>query len=449
MFHRWTAILLTVGLFFIGIYIRWEFASRYSLPYLLTQVDPAGYHQLAVNLLEGRGFCLNYSTDLCLPNLVRMPGYPAIMAGAYYFTGPDPAFVVVIQILLDSLVIILIGWCAWKLSNTQAAAILGMILHLFNPNAWMFSSAILTEFFVSLMITLLVMLLIHVELTVQYKSPSIHVWVGCLFGLVCALSIYLKPNLAFLPFLLIVYIWFRLSKSRFIFSVLGICFLLLMPWIVRNWLLVERPILSTAFVDNFNTVSAVATLNYANGYKNSEPFSSRWQDVYFGEVVAPAGERFGPFPEINSAKDMYLQLNYVFVTAQEIVKLNQVEFVYAHLDGFKQSWLVHEHRTWHRVIFGRHWGDFRSASDRFWGYLMYLFWLGVYFITIVGWLTSFFGYRHLRPLMLWVGSVPIVLTLIAGPLASFRFRYPIGPALTVFTAIGLARIVSARNRRRI
>ncbi len=90
----WLPLLLTV---FVRVAWLSAFPTEPTAP-----VDAEGFHLLAVNMLDGKGFAIGWDPPLC-PTAVRTPLYPWFVAGVYSLLGRDPQRVVLGQILLEVL----------------------------------------------------------------------------------------------------------------------------------------------------------------------------------------------------------------------------------------------------------------------------------------------------------------------------------------------------------
>jgi hypothetical protein len=120
--------------------------------------DPALYHGLALNLLEGRGFTSpNPQGQKASPVIFRAPAYPLFLAGAYAALGAGDATdrpgwiraftaVRVIQCLMDAslcLAVYLVLACAFP--GRPWIGLLGALLQALNPYGAHWARTILTE----------------------------------------------------------------------------------------------------------------------------------------------------------------------------------------------------------------------------------------------------------------------------------------------------------------
>lgn len=410
-----------------GFLLRWEYAKQFSLSHLLEQVDPIGYHTLATHLLAGQGFCWLNESGLCLPNLIRTPAYPAFIAGIYALFGADPACVIAIQIGLDCLTCALIARLTYQLTHSSKASLVAATLYAFNPNAWLFASAMLTENLLSLVLIGLFALLLRTQTRLNSLS----------MGTVCALAVLIKPNLFFLPFLLIGCLLLKRVNWQSIGLVFVSCTACVMPWLIRNYQLVGVPTLSTAFMDNVSYVSAVATLFY-HREAVSHPFTAEWDAVYYTDLVAVAGARYQWSRPIQSARDAYVQKADVFSIAQEIILTHPDQFLRSHWDGVKRAWSVHEHRSWYTLISGNAWGSFPSQQNVQQVVLLKRFWQMVHWVGLLGLGIGVWHLRRQYVLLIWVVGLAAGVTLVAGVLADMRFRFPVEAQLAIVMGIGLA-----------
>ncbi len=424
----------------IGLLLRLVYALSVR-HHLLQQIDPLGYHLLATHLLEGRGFCLYYAADLCLPNLVRTPVYPAFIAFVYQLTGAHPFHVVLVQIALDTVTCWLAAWCSYRLTRSQRVMLATAALYALNPNAWLFAGALLTETVLAFILTALFALGLCAK--DRHDAP----FICAAIGLLCALALLTKPNVILLPAMIAVCLALWRVRWRWIGLMIGVCGLCVAPWLMRNQRLVGEPVLSTAFIDNMNRVSAVATLFYVRGEQEGHPFTAAWDAVYHADVIAAAGARYGWTRPIRSAHDLYVQMRDVQTVAGEIIVAHPAAFLQAHWDGFIRAWQPHEHRVWYQVLTGNAWNDAPSVNHTWLAHFLHLFWWGVHLLGRLFFVTAVWHYRKQAGLLISVVGGAVMITAVAGVLADMRFRFPIAPQLAIFISIGMMRLSAFRHHR--
>ena len=91
----------------LALSLRWAYSLALPAGVQLHDIDARGYHQIALNLLDGHGFSLN-SEPPWLPDAIRTPAYPLFDATVYVLTGVETRHVALAQGLLDSGTVLLV-----------------------------------------------------------------------------------------------------------------------------------------------------------------------------------------------------------------------------------------------------------------------------------------------------------------------------------------------------
>jgi 4-amino-4-deoxy-L-arabinose transferase-like glycosyltransferase len=174
-------------------------------------------------------------TEFPLVDMARPPGYPAfLMLGALLFKW-HWEFVVYLQVAMFCLTAWIVYILGKKLGN-EKAGLLGAFLYLINPNATLWSMALLTEALGTLF------LLTSIYLLYLYMKSRNARWIA-LSGFMLCLSAFVRPII--LP---LIVIWALLliplipidtgrlkSKWREIAIFLICSLLLVFSWCLRNW----------------------------------------------------------------------------------------------------------------------------------------------------------------------------------------------------------------------
>ncbi len=236
----WLIFLLALflrTLFFYVAYIQSGETYRAVIPYL------DGYYQISENLLSGNGFSRDIAPPF-LPDSVRTPLYPLLLAGLVYVFKSYYA-VLVVHILLGSLIPLLAFRIARQLTANETVATVVAIFSVVEPFTILLSVTILSE----TMFT--VLFLAGMTLFLDYSAQ--------LSGRVLASSIAFfafatlaRPTIQFLPLLLIIAVLF-LVKGRGKLAlghsciVAGVFLLVVAPWSIRNFLQFGNPALSVQY----------------------------------------------------------------------------------------------------------------------------------------------------------------------------------------------------------
>lgn len=202
--------------------------------------DPLTYHQLALNLLNHNSF----SYDAGLPPVtLRTPGYPLFISFIYFLFGSKPLFVIVFQIIIDSMTGIIIFKLTRVITNYKIALI-ALILYTFEPHASIYSLSMYSDTIFVFFTTLFGYLFIKF---LKEKNKLFLIFSAITLGI----ATLIKPSSVYLPVIAVITIIFKYRKKyRLIVqqSLIFIVFLILVisPWLVRNYIYYNKFFLSTS-----------------------------------------------------------------------------------------------------------------------------------------------------------------------------------------------------------
>lgn len=448
------------------------YAATFPPETVVEAVDARGYHQIAVNLLEGHGFSLQAGPPY-RPDSVRTPLYPAFVALVYAIAGPRPEAVVPAQAALDALTALLVGAVVARLAGTRTGFV-AAVAYAVMPGQIRMANALMTETVLAFCLILATLLFTGFVAggapRAQPAGRRLTLALAC--GLLLGLGVLCKPNVVVLP---VVYAlgaaWAARGTSRRREAiqagglVLGGALLVIMPWVARNWSVFGRPMLSTAFQDNLARVTAPATLAAARG-ENVAPWTPRWEALY-GEVVDQAAARYGwppGDPDQLDAATYELRQSQIATVALEVVLAHPQAALASHLAGFARSWAPIEYQFWYEYLSGEPWSSISVTPDAVgqalalvrrgeagaalalliearWNQLPVLaraLWYGWGLAYVVAGILAAAGTVRLarcRPALAFVLVATIlVVTLLPGPIAHVRFRIPVVPLLVVLAA---------------
>ncbi len=429
----------------------------------LTSIDARGYDMLASNLLDGHGFSMKGEAPY-LPETVRTPLYPAFVASTYFIIGRHPEAVIFAQILLDGLTVLLLYHLTRMLAGRRAG-LAAALLYALTPGQWRFTTELMTEMLLVFLLTLTLCLFVR-----YLRRPRR--WLAVLLGLVMGLSILCKPNVQYLPLILVVglAIHFRRQPRRLAESVaivLGVTMLVLAPWLVRNHRHFGRWFLSTAFDVNLGRVSAVATLASVRG-QSIAPWTEQWEAIY-GEILEETARRYGwppdPFPR-DSAQVQDQRYREVAAVSRDIIRAHPVHFVSSHLSAVARSLIPSEHRFWYEHLTGVRWEELglaggvtggagtaiarghlgtglrilwqeRVAKPPLLASVLWAGWLLAYGLSFVLLGLGLYRLRH-RPAVAFVFAATLLYVVaIPGPISHVRFRVPVMPLILALAVVGL------------
>jgi 4-amino-4-deoxy-L-arabinose transferase-like glycosyltransferase len=431
----------------------------------IESVDAQGYHALAQNLLAGRGFTLN-SAPPFVPDAVRTPLYPMLVAAVYALVGPGPAAVAQLQALLDALTALVIVDVTRRLSGWRCWAWAAGLLYALNPTAWRFSNELLTEILLAAVLAWLLWAF------VRYAHGRRARWLA-LAAVLSAIALLIKPNVVLLPALLALAVGLLPAgreggrpRLQAALVVLALAVALAFPWLLRNRLVFGRWLFSHAFDNNLARVSAVATLVHAQRERVA-PWTPRWEALYSGlllEAEARYGDDFVGLPR--TAREADRHQRQLAAVAAGVIRAHPRDFVLAHLGGFASSWVPQEHRFWYGRLAGRPWDSlgseeavFSQALQRLRGagpgaalgfiwqsrfgalpplaLALWLGWLVAYAVSAALLARATWRWRRRPALLLLCWGTVLYATFLPGPIGDIRFRVPVAPLLVVLMALGL------------
>ncbi len=425
-------------------------------------VDAQGYHWLARNLLEHGVYSLNTEPPLRADN-VRAPLYPLWVAGWYSLGGPVPMVIVLSHALIDTLTVVL----AYRLGRLVAGANVGMItalLYALNPSSWRFCNELLTEIVFGCLLTAAVWML------ARYIIRGGN-WNALACGVLTGAAILCKPNVQFLPLMLVIIMVQGVFAGRKDWQrgALIVCVtigVLLMPWVVRNRIVFGQWFYTRTFDDNVAHVSTVATLARVNGEKVA-PWTARWEEIY-ETLIAETAIRYGwdDVPEASlSTRERDERLQQITEVARKVVARHSMAFFTSHTLSWVRSFIPQEHKFWYWWLTGRPWetlglrGDalgraFEAATHGWVGRAVQIIWreriIALPPVALLLWIAWAVGYIlatlllirgawRLRPRVLTLMLVATIfyVTFVPGPISHIRFRLPVVPLILLLMTCGI------------
>ena len=196
-----------------------------------------GYDQLAANLAAGNGYRFYPNTA---QTLMREPGYPVLLAGAYKLFGSDFAVVKLLNMVIAFGVAYLMMLIARKISTNSVLIFGSPLLFLFHPETLIAESRGGVEILFSFMLALYI-------LTVYIAAKSDRWRDYALSGAVLGLTLLVRSTPILFPVVLFVYFAFveRQGKKLLVLArnfalMILTMFLVISPWIIRNYSLTEK-----------------------------------------------------------------------------------------------------------------------------------------------------------------------------------------------------------------
>ncbi len=223
--------------------------------------DSGAFIALAKNLIAGNGFSQSPEPPF-LPSAHFPPLYPLILAGSLGVSDSLlPA--IILQLIVSGALPLLVWLIAKKFTARTDVPLIAAGLMAFEPVAAIFGLLVTTD---TLAVFFLLLASLFFIRTLQKDSRILDVTLG---GVFLGISTLAKPNaqLLFLVWLLVLAaFWFkkRLRPAFFLAFTLAF-FMVLSPWIARNFIQFGSPSISATGPRNIYTDFAVSVVSYETG----------------------------------------------------------------------------------------------------------------------------------------------------------------------------------------
>ncbi len=215
-----------IFLFLFAIFIKIIF-SIIILNFLEPNIAEEFYDDIARNLINGNGYVINEGES---PNLWRAPAYPFFLAGIFCLFGSTNLYAILFQILIDSITCLVIFFIGKSVYNKKIGLISAIAFILY-PFFSYYTVHLLSESLFTFLISLVTFYLIK-------KQYTGRCWDFFGIGLLAGIAILCRPSLQYFPFFILfgLFIHFKRKRALLNFSALAIgLFVVIMPWIIRNY----------------------------------------------------------------------------------------------------------------------------------------------------------------------------------------------------------------------
>lgn len=227
--------ILAVFLFSLIVRLLYVFFNDYQYA-----GDSYDYLLLAQNLYEHWAFSLEQNAPF-IPSVRRPPLYPFFLLILTYIQNGSLSLelVTILQSIIDSLTAVIIYWIVNKSTNKKSISLLAAIIYALHPAAIYATNIILTENFVTFLLSVTVFCLIK-----SFDRKSLKYFAAA--GLFLGLTALCRP--VFLPlgfiFPVIFFYFLGLKKVKLHATVFALSILLtISPWLVRGYLVSDRFVL--------------------------------------------------------------------------------------------------------------------------------------------------------------------------------------------------------------
>jgi len=206
--------------------------------------DQVGYQRLGHALATTGTFTRNPGVQPFVPETIRTPGYPLVVAAAYRVFGEHHVAVAGVQAAMFAAICVLVFSITARLATRRVALVAATLTALYPPIPY-YGALVVTEVFTTLIITLALWTSLR---AIQDRDRGSFVATGLLLGL-AALT---RPTFALFPVALVMVVavaaairgeWSRLPRWGW---TLGAFAIVLSPWLLYNVVYVHRLTISPA-----------------------------------------------------------------------------------------------------------------------------------------------------------------------------------------------------------
>ncbi|MBN1872534.1 MAG: glycosyltransferase family 39 protein [Candidatus Omnitrophica bacterium] len=249
--HRSGLAYGAIVIFFIAFIARFALFAGILLnnpSYFLTDTD--GYLHISNNLLKNH----HYSSDGITPQHDRTPVYPFFFFLFKYF-GFSNSGVVFVQVILSAITASLTFILAHQLSQDYKIGLISGSLVAIDVPSIVYASCLMTEAVFTLI--LVISAVYFIRFLVQQKLSLL-----AISAITMALTILCRPITTYLPFVMafILALFTKCApKKRLLQAILYllVCYLCVMPWVMRNKIVFDHYFISTKKWFNILTDRAV------------------------------------------------------------------------------------------------------------------------------------------------------------------------------------------------
>jgi len=268
--HRVGFFVSLAAILLVALGLRvFEAANDTSLP----AKDAAEYDELAMSLLEGRG----YRAPSGKLTAYRPPLYPLFLCAVYRVAGHDYQAVKLVQSFLSTVTVALVALWAWALFGRRAALWAALIAAVYTPaiHYYFGVTSILTETLYTFLLT--GALTAWTVFFTRRPAMPVAVFSGLLWGGAVLARAVALPLLLVSPVLALVLRADRRSILRYHLVCWSVAAALLAPWVIRNARVFG------AFVPSSTNGGASF---YASNHAGSDGFGT----AFYGHTVLPEDE---------------------------------------------------------------------------------------------------------------------------------------------------------------
>lgn len=406
-----------------------------------------GYYDVSRNLFLGNGFSIN-PTPPYFDYSYGVPGYPYFLYFLLWITGGSYAFTVAIQILLGSFIPVIGMYITRYLVQYKRASLVVGILLALAPYQILFSFIFYTEALFTALFGIFLILFFKF-----LKNPSLRltVWSAMFLGL----ATLTKPTVQYYVIIVPIFIFwhFRKEITKNLFKKVAcfifLFFLVLSPWLYRNYKTFDMINLSAQMPFNLYEVllpSVLSIANHTSFATEQDKLPRKAADIFFNTPKSVSSEAINEIKRHPVALIELSVLNgFTFFTHDGMLTFLQasgiqpvsylpkpaiVMFLTEPWQLAKAIWLQ-LHTAMALVFFAR----------LFWISVTILFFLGIYHLWRSKLFTSQVSFAVITVLYF------MLTTMINGLTVNARFRMPVEPLFFAIAYAGFVFLYQIFKRR--
>ncbi len=199
------------------------------------------YHLRAIDLVQGRGYAWYGHPTAFWP-----PGYPLFLAALYRIAGPSVSLARFANVLLWTVTALLAYFIGARLGGQRTGLVSGLLVALY-PDFIFYSSVLASEsLFVALLTASLGLVILVITRPAGKHDVTAMMAAGLLLGFASVTRVFsLLVPVLLVPVLLNARDRGLRQKLALCGIIIGCTALVVLPWVVRNWVVMGRPVLAT------------------------------------------------------------------------------------------------------------------------------------------------------------------------------------------------------------
>ena len=313
-------------IFCVALLLRGLFLALVSPePERLLHRDSDSYIKPAFAMLAGQGFSLG-SEPPVTPYAVRTPVYPLFIAAMYTVTGENLLVPAGVQVVLSAIIVALTYFLGRQLLSDEEAYLSGWLVA-FSLTSMVYALYLMTETLFTLLF-----LAMNLALLRYYRSGKTY-WLVITGGL-AGVSILCRPAALFYPFVVMLLLllfddrnWRKRAQAAVLSLLVTVA--VVAPWVIRNYLLLGIPTVSTISSYNLLYYNAVSLEAEVRGLGETDVRTQMYERV--NEVLEPQGIENNP----DEAGAVQLYQTW----ARDIILTHPFLYAYIHLKSDLNSLL--------------------------------------------------------------------------------------------------------------